>query len=282
MKNLKIILLCLLMMAINYSCDNNDSPVKNIENEITVSYENGLLSKTLMEIDLSQPLDFDLFKTKMIANSVYPENLSNAFVALETDNNLPRPFGSSFSFLNAREASESLSIDQVFAEYEFSELGQLYFQRIINIIPDEEGEDELTSFDQIYEGLDAIKEEFNLDPNLEISEIEALNQASIFFKGEIEGLVEFVDESLITDDEGARCRFFCKVWRGVKSVVTWAVVGTVATVVATFGGAIVALPGVAAVWGFYGIVSIIYHNRCAGKFSCPLSLYNCSTGECIN
>ncbi|MDE0471013.1 MAG: hypothetical protein OXH57_03660 [Ekhidna sp.] len=280
MKTFKITFLCLL--GLNYSCSNNDSPVNDIDNEITVPYEKGLFSKTLMEIDLSQPLNFNLFKAKMIANSIYPENLTNALVVMETGANLPIPFESSSLFIKTRGVFEPLSIGQVFAKYEFSELGQSYFQRIINIIPDEDIEDESINFDQIYESLDAITEEYSVDPNLEASETEALNQATIFFKGEVEGLVEFVDNSLIGSNEKARCRFFCKVWRGVKSVVTWAAVGTVASVITTFGGAAVALPGVAAFWGFWGVMEIVYSNRCAGKFSCLLTLYDCSTGECTN
>lgn len=268
------------MMVLN-SCNQKDSLVKEIDNELVISYEKGLFSKTMMEMDLTQPLNFDSFKAQMIANSTYPNQLKKSFGELENNIRIPNLYASNYIH-NARGSSESLIVlDQIFEENEFSELGKSYFQRMVNIIPEENAEQELNSIDQIYDGLGAIVEEFNHDSSLEENEIEALNKASLFFKGEIEGLVEYVDESLITDDEAARCRFFCKVWRGVKSIVTVAVAGTIASVVITFGGSLAAWPAVAATFGFYAIVEMAFNNNCAGKFSCPTTWYNCSTGECL-
>ncbi len=243
-----------------------------------IYYEEGLIGKTLMSMDFNDAIDYQLIKSSLISNSSNSLKIEESFRFLESDDRVPIPLNSRFS--NARILNEPISVQEILDEIELSETAQSYFQRIVNVVPDEENS-EVSSFDEIFVALNQVADEFINDGALNENEIEALYQASVFIRSEIEGLVDFTNQALIEGGENLRCRFFCKVWRAVKSVVTYAVVGTVATVVITFGGALAALPAVAAVWGAFGVVNALNDN-CVGKFSCLASAYRCSTGECCS
>ena len=110
-------------------------------------------------------------------------------------------------FANSRVANEIITVDDVLNEYEFSELGQSQFQRLISVVPNEEDEEQISSFEELYVKMDNLTGEFNSDPNLPGAEISALNHASVLVRNEIEGLVEYVDEALVESNAAARCRF---------------------------------------------------------------------------
>ena len=265
------------MVSVISSCnqDSNDSDIILQD----IYFEEGLTGKTLMSMDIDDAIDYQLIKSSFISNSSNSLMMQESFKILESDDRVPVPLNSRFS--NARIMNEPISVQEVLDGIELSETAQTYFQRIISVVPDEENSEQISSFDEIFSSLSQVSDEFLNDETLSPNEIEALYQASVFIRSEIEGLVEFTDQVLVEGGENLRCRFFCKVWRAVKSVVTYAVVGTVATVVLTFGGAVAALPAVAAVWGTFGVVNALNDN-CVGKFSCLASAYRCSTGECCS
>ena len=93
--------------------------------------------------------------------------------------------------------------------------------------------------------------------------------------GNLNEIVNTVDEVFEGQSEAARCRFLCRVWRVVRAVVVGTVVGTIV-------GLAVLRPDAGATIGFvYSIVDALGGN-CFGAFQCKSWYQDCKSGECYN
>lgn len=220
-----------------------------------------------------QPLDLDFtFQRAAIHfNNQDLRPIKEAFIA----HNL-MPYS---SVAGARTLSDSLNLDAILADIDFSEGALTHLSRVENIVPEEDDINSPQNLSEALARLSEIEQSILGDPTLTESESIALLNA-------IEVLVVLLPEitAAVAEIEGldsSNGRFFRRIWVRAKSVINHALLGAAGGAVIGFFAGGPAGAGVGAVigggiTGTWGLILAAIPGAVCHNFSC--GYHNCENG----
>ncbi len=184
---------------------------------------------------------------------------------------------SGFSFLSndIRYSQARVNMSQLFDNANLSEEASEYAERIQALFDDSEYA-RIDFYNETVDKLEIIQNEIESEQNmLNESEKQSLIISCELLSVNLNDLLTMSEQLFEESDSAGRCRWLCRAWRKVRSVVVGVVVGTVVGI--TQGSGVIG--------GIIGGVSFaadaFINDRCYGAFQCGSWTQHCVTGACL-
>jgi len=178
-------------------------------NPVKMSESFEVVSDAISQLDFQQPLVLESLNFNLpVDEKVYVKRVTKQLETFDYFNN------------NFDESEEAVSLGYLIKNSGFSSVGIIHLESFVDLMDTQE----FSSMEDIKSTLNTFKLEIESDEKLAEDEKTALLSAYhlIFFN--LETIIQTVEDNTISTPV-ARCRFFCKTWRVLKSMYVGGAVG---------------------------------------------------------